>query len=97
MLEAFGLGMAAQLSLLLGGLIVCWIRVPTRVVGILAGLGAGAMISAVAFDLIPEAQEQISEWQTVLWMLTGVAIFMIGDWLVERRFGEQGSGDQPGR
>ena len=96
MLEAFGLGMAAQLSLLLGGLIVCWIRVPTRVVGILAGLGAGAMISAVAFDLIPEAQEHISEWQTVLWMLTGVAIFMIGDWLVERRFGSTGVGGAMG-
>jgi ZIP family zinc transporter len=96
MLEAFGLGMLAQSSLLLAGLLVCWIKVPTRLVGILAGLGAGAMISAVAFDLVPEAQEHIAEWQTVLWMLIGVAIFLIGDRLVERRFGSTGAGGAMG-
>jgi zinc transporter, ZIP family len=92
MLEAFGIGVLAQSSLLLGGLLVCWITVPTRLVGILAGLGAGAMISAIAFDLVPEAREHIADWQTVLWMLIGVAIFLLGDWLVERRFGSAGAG-----
>lgn len=38
MLDAFGLGVLAQSSLLLAGLLACWIRVPTRLVGILAGL-----------------------------------------------------------
>jgi hypothetical protein len=38
MLDAFGLGMLAQSSLLLAGLLACWITVPTRLVGILAGL-----------------------------------------------------------
>ena len=52
-LDAFGLGVFAQSSLLVAGLLVCWIKVPTRLVGILAGFGAGAMISAIAFDLVP--------------------------------------------
>jgi zinc transporter, ZIP family len=92
MLDAFGLGVLAQSSLLIAGLIVCWIKVPTNLVGILAGFGAGAMISAIAFDLVPEAEAHIDEWQTVLWMLIGVATFLAGDWLVEKKFGTAGAG-----
>jgi ZIP family zinc transporter len=96
MLEALGLGALAQSSLLLAGLFACWVTVPTRVVGILAGFGAGAMISAIAFDLVPESQVHIAIEQTVLWMLIGVAIFLLGDWLVERKFGTAGAGGAMG-
>jgi ZIP family zinc transporter len=96
MLEALGLGALAQSSLLLAGLFAAWITVPTRVVGILAGFGAGAMISAIAFDLVPEAQAHIAPWQTVEWMLIGVAIFLAGDWWVDRRFGTEGAGGAMG-
>lgn len=54
------------------------------------------MISAIAFDLVPEAAEHIAEWQTVLWMLIGVAIFLLGDWLVDKRFGSAGAGGAMG-
>jgi zinc transporter, ZIP family len=53
MLEAFGWGFLAQSSLPVAGLLVCWITVPTNVVGILGGFGAGAMIAAVAFESPP--------------------------------------------
>lgn len=96
MLQAFALGALAQSSLLLAGLLAYWVKIPTRLVGILAGLGAGAMISAVAFDLVPEATEHIAEWQTVTWMLIGVAIFLAGDWLVDRHFGSAGTGGAMG-
>ena len=96
MLEALGLGALAQSSLLLAGLFACWVTVPTRVVGILAGFGAGAMISAIAFDLVPESQVHIAMWQTVLWMLIGVGIFLLGDWLVDRKYGTEGAGGAMG-
>ena len=54
------------------------------------------MISAIAFDLVPEAQADIALWQTVLWMLIGVAIFLVGDWLVDRKFGTEGVGGAMG-
>ena len=60
------LGVLAQSSLLLAGLLVCWVTVPTKVIGILGGFGAGAMIAAVSFDLLPEAQTDIQPWQTGL-------------------------------
>jgi zinc transporter, ZIP family len=95
MLEAFGLGTAAQSSLLLAGLLVCWVTVPRRLVGILAGFGAGALIAAVSFDLVAEA-EALASWEMALWMLVGVAVFLGGDYLVERRFGSEGSGGSMG-
>ena len=95
MAEAFGLGFLAQSSLLFAGLLVCWIAVPRRVVGALAGFGAGALIAAVSFDLIGEA-EALESWELAFWMLVGVAVFLGGDWLVERRFGSEGTGGAMG-
>jgi ZIP family zinc transporter len=95
MLEAFGLGVLAQSSLLLAGLLVCWVTVPPKLVGLLAGFGAGALISAVSFDLVAEADE-LADWEFALWMLIGVAVFLGGDWVVERRFGSEGAGASMG-
>lgn len=95
-LEAFGLGVLAQASLLLAGLLVCWVTVPTRIVGILAGFGAGAMIAAIAFELVPEGQTNIDHIQFALWALIGVAIFLVGDAVVERKFGSEGAGGAMG-
>lgn len=96
MLEAFGWGLLAQSSLLVAGLLVCWVTVPTKVVGVLGGFGAGAMIAAVSFDLLPDALADIEPWQAGLWMLVGVAVLLLADQLVERRFGSQGAGGAMG-
>jgi zinc transporter, ZIP family len=93
--EAFGLGLLAQSSLLVAGLLVCWVTVSRRVIGALAGFGAGALIAAVSFDLIAEA-EALPEWEFSLWMLVGVAVFVGGDWVVDRRFGSEGTGASMG-
>jgi ZIP family zinc transporter len=55
-LEAIALGGLAQISLLLSGLFATWVTVPTRVVGGLAGFGAGALVSAITFDLTAQAE-----------------------------------------
>jgi zinc transporter, ZIP family len=94
-LNAFALGTLAQSSLLLSGLLAAWVTVPRRVVGVLAGLGAGAMLAAIAFDLVPEA-EGLGRWELALWMLVGVAVFLAGDRFVEHRYGSQGTGGAMG-
>lgn len=95
MLDAFTLGTLAQSSLLFAGLLVCWIDIPPRVVGVLAGFGAGALIAAVSFDLIGQA-EHLDTWQLALWMLVGLVVFLGGDYVVERRFGSEGTGGAMG-
>ncbi|MET1153620.1 hypothetical protein [Arthrobacter sp.] len=55
MLQAFGWGMLAGSSYLLGGLLALRWRVNSVLLGVLTGLGAGALLSAVAYKLIDEA------------------------------------------
>ena len=95
MLDALGLGLLAQSSLLLAGVLACRVTIPRRVTGFLAGFGAGALISAVSFDLVAEA-EVLPPSEFSLWMLIGVATFLGGDWVVERRFGSEGDGGSMG-
>jgi zinc transporter, ZIP family len=95
MLKAIALGTLAQSSLLLSGLLVYWINVPPKLVGVLAGFGAGALIEAVAFDLVDEAKD-LESLQFAVWMLVGAAILLIGDRIVDRRFGHEGGGGAMG-
>ncbi len=95
-LEAFGLGLLGASSLLFAGLFACWIDVPARLVGILAGFGAGALIAAISFDLVGEAEDVLDHWQFALWMLIGVAVFLVADKAVESRFGQAGVGGAMG-
>ena len=91
-LQAFVLGGLAQASLILSGLVVYRVHVTAKVIGALAGFGAGALVSAVAFDLIPQGEE-LDGWQLALWLLAGAAVFVVADRVVETRFGE---GDSSG-
>jgi zinc transporter, ZIP family len=91
MLQAFALGAIAQASLLISGVVPFFLRIPDRFVGVLAGVGAGALIGAVAFDLVPEA---ISSAEVALWFIVGAGIFLILDKIIEDRFG--GGTDEEG-
>src|SRR3954469_19860696 len=56
MLQAFGWGLLAGSSYFLGGLLALRWRVGNSVLlGLLTGLGAGALLSAVAYKLIDQA------------------------------------------
>jgi ZIP family zinc transporter len=91
-LEALALGGLAQSSLLLSGLAVYWVHPSAKFIGGLAGFGAGALISAIAFDLIPESAG-LGQLELALWFLIGAAVFVVADYFVEKKFGE---GDDAG-
>ena len=92
MIEAFALGAVSQLSLLLSGLAAFRIKVPTSVVGHLAALGVGGLLAAVSMDLLPSAVAELQVVQVAIWMLIGAGAFILGDTLVERKFGSEGAG-----
>ena len=94
-LQAFALGVIAQSSLLVAGLTVYRFTFSRRFVGMLAGFGAGAMLAAVSFDLVAEARG-LTLLGISAWMLAGVAVFILGDRYVERRFGDGGTGGAMG-
>lgn len=92
---AFLLAAFAQSSLLAGGLIVYPFKFSSRVLGWLAAFGAGALLSAVSFDLIPEAAALATIESAVL-LIAGAGIYLVADRLVEARFGGEGSGNTMG-
>jgi zinc transporter, ZIP family len=87
-LNAFLISVLAQAPLVIGGLLVYWYKVPAKWVGWLGGYGAGALFSAIAFDLIPGA-DVLSRQMVVVWLMVGALVFAGLDHLIEQRFGER--------
>jgi ZIP family zinc transporter len=90
MLNAFVLGAVSQLSLIVSGLMVFLVSVPKRLVGALAAFGAGALIAAVARDLLPEAHV-LQLAQASLWAMLGAVAFIAGEDYVDEKFGSEGA------
>lgn len=88
MLNAFAISFAAQAPLILGGLLVYWFKIPTKWVGWLGGYGAGALFSAIAFTLIPDA-DTMKPLLVMAWLMVGAVVFAGLDHLVEKRYGEK--------
>jgi ZIP family zinc transporter len=84
MAAAFGWGLLAGSSLVIGASVAFLVRIPLRVVGLIMGFGAGVLISAVAFDLVGEATEKSvgSGWDAV-GLFTGCLVFFAGDRLID--------------
>jgi len=95
MLDALLLGGAAQSSLILTGLVVFALAVPATVVGSIAGYGVGALLGAIAFDLIPES-EVLPLVESALWLLIGALVFIVADRIVEARFSSSDDDDGGG-
>jgi zinc transporter, ZIP family len=95
---AFGWGLLAGSSLVIGGVIAFLIRIPLRVIGLIMGFGAGVLISAVAFDLVEEAADKASGQGAAAWgLFAGCLVFAGGDWLISRLGGgdrKDATGDQ---
>ena len=49
---AFILGVMCSISLLIGALIGIYFKIPKRIVGLMAAFGAGALLSALAIELV---------------------------------------------
>ncbi|MFN8470452.1 MAG: hypothetical protein U0X20_33165 [Caldilineaceae bacterium] len=95
LLAVFWGGLAAT-SLLIG-YFLAKSRPPSRIIGIIMGIGAGALIGAIAYDLIPEPV--LTTAGAPVSFLVGALIFHAGNELVKRRGGDRRkslSGEQQG-
>lgn len=85
MLEAVLWGGLAAASLLIGYYLAT--RGPSkRTTGLIMGIGAGALIAAIAYELVPESI--LGGWGMGLAFGLGALAFFLGDWAVDRRGGE---------
>jgi ZIP family zinc transporter len=59
-------------------------------VGLIMGIGAGALIGAIAYELVPETA--LDKWGMGLVFALGAFTFFLGDWLIDRRGGANRKG-----
>jgi zinc transporter, ZIP family len=77
----------ASASLMIGTELALRLRLGRRLVGLVMAFGAGAMISAVAYELVQEALETGEGLLATLGIVVGSVVFFLGNLLIERRAG----------
>jgi ZIP family zinc transporter len=99
-LAAIGWGAFASASLYIGQALAAPLGRSFRVVGLVMGFGAGTLLSAVAYELIPERSFQ-EGWGIAVAFLVGALVYYGADGLIDSRGGakrqhiaggEEGSG-----
>jgi ZIP family zinc transporter len=86
-LGALAAGLATGSSLIIGGL-VALVREPReRTLGLIMAFGAGVLISAVAYDLVLEAQAVSGGAGIALGIAAGALTFFLGDRLIDKAGG----------
>jgi zinc transporter, ZIP family len=78
-------GLLAGGALLIGALVAWFVPVSRRVVATVMGFGAGVLISALAFELVDEAEQTGGLSPTVLGLLGGAVTYVIGNKFLESR------------
>ena len=85
MFEAALWGAIGASSLLIGALIGLLVRLPSVVIGLVLGFGAGTLISAVSFELTEEAYALGGADAVVIGLAAGALAYFIGDYIVKNR------------
>ena len=85
MWEAIMFGVLAVSSLVAGGALGSYWEAPKRVTGVMLAFASGAMVSALAFELFPEAVELGGVAPAGGGLLAGAAVFVVANtWLDSR-------------
>jgi len=78
-------GLIAASTLLVGAAVAWLVRVPPTVVAAILAFGAGVLISALAYELVAEANDDGGLVPTLTGFLAGALLFVGADWLLSRR------------
>ena len=87
MLEAALWGLVTAGSLLVGAAIAVVAKPRERWIGLAMAFGSGALIAAVAYELVIEAFETDFRLAAT-GFAAGALTFYVGDWLIDRRGGD---------
>lgn len=78
-------GLLAGGALVVGALIAWLVKVPQRVVASVMAFGAGVLISALAFDLVDEAERSGGLLPTVAGFMAGAVAYLLANLALARR------------
>jgi ZIP family zinc transporter len=91
-------GLLAGGALVAGAAVAWFVRVPAPIVAAVMAFGAGVLISALAFDLVLEANDEGGLLPTVAGFTVGAVVYVIANQLLDRfdKRNPRGSGQDPG-
>ncbi|ANJ27522.1 ZIP family metal transporter [Agromyces aureus] len=91
-------GLGAGAALLVGAVIAWTVKVPATIVASVMAFGSGVLISALAFDLVLEAQDEGGFWPTVGGFAVGAIVYVFANNLLDRldQRNRRGSGENSG-
>ncbi len=92
MLSALLFGLAASSALVVGAVAGTFWRPPRPLVAAALAFASGALITALAFDLLEESFETGGAWFSGVGLLAGAAAFVAADGLLDRYIEGAGSG-----
>jgi zinc transporter, ZIP family len=98
-----GWGVVIAASVVAGAVLAAALRLPARVAALVSSFAGGVLLAAVAFELVPDAEERAGLWLTALGLLAGTLIYVGADvWLsrndemgVIRRLGHAAAAGRP--
>jgi ZIP family zinc transporter len=90
--EAAFWGIVTTSSLLIGGAIALLFRPRRAIVGLVLAFGAGALISAVAYELLGEAVFERDTSGVLAGLIAGALVYVVGDILITRAGGGERKG-----
>lgn len=77
-------GLIGGSTLLIGAAVAWFVDIPQRIVAGIMALGAGVLISTLAFELVEEAADAGGLVPTSAGFLAGAVLYIVADWLVSR-------------
>ncbi len=87
-MSAFGWGLLASSSLLIGAAITLLRPLGQRTVALVMAFGAGVLFSAVAYDLVLDSFEKGEGGRLFAGLAGGALTFFVGDMIIDRMGGE---------
>jgi ZIP family zinc transporter len=80
--ELIGCAILVGASLLAGALVAVVVRLPERIAAVVTSFGGGLLVAAIAFELVPDADERAGTAVTALALLVGTLFYVGADtWL----------------
>jgi ZIP family zinc transporter len=83
-LTALLVGLTASSALVIGGVLGAFVNPSQKIIAVLLGFAAGALITALAFDLFEEAFSIAGPWVAGGGLLGGAALFVASTALLDR-------------
>lgn len=81
---SLGWGLLIGGSLVVGAVAAALFKLPERVAATLTAFGGGILLSAVALELVPEADREAGPALTALGLLAGTLLYVGADWWLGR-------------